>query len=251
MIKVGCCGWSYFNPKEQLNLQDWKQKYKHKVQAYASLFDLVEVNSTFYKIPRVKTVETWRSLVDEVNSSFEFTVKSSRVITHEDQFSGEASIQAFKRVKEVAEALRARILLFQTPASFRNVPENIRKLKHFFSKVESERGDMIFVWEPRGSSWLKDSDTIREICEELDLSHCVDPFSSSPSHLSSKRICYFRLHGKPPGKQMYKYKYGDEDLENLLQKVRSFEGAEEIYVLFNNIYMYEDALRFISYLGRR
>jgi len=246
MIKVGCCGWSYFNPNRALNLSDWKEKYKHKVQAYASLFELVEVNSTFYKIPRVKTVENWRALVDEINPSFEFTVKTPRVITHEDQFSSDASTKAYERIKEVAKALRSKILLFQTPASFRNVQENISKLRKFFSSIE--RDDFIMVWEPRGSSWLKEPETIKRICEELDLSHCVDLFSAFPSALSSYKIGYIRLHGKPPGKEMYKYKYKDEDLEKLLSLVKGIEGAEDVYVLFNNIYMYEDAVRFINYL---
>jgi len=246
MIKVGCCGWSYFNPSKVLNLFDWKEKYKHKVQAYASLFDLVEVNSTFYKVPRLKTVENWRSLVDEINPSFEFTVKSSRVITHEDLFSGDASIQAYYKIKDIAEALRARIILFQTPASFRNTPDNANKLKDFFSKIE--RDDFLMVWEPRGASWLNDPDTVRDICLELDLIHCVDLFRTSPSAFSSHKIGYIRLHGRPPGKDMYKYKYKDEDLEKLLTSVKSIGEVKETYIFFNNIYMYEDALRFMDLL---
>jgi len=246
MIKVGCCGWSYFNPNKLLNLSDWKEKYKHKVQAYASLFDLVEVNSTFYKIPRVKTVENWRSLVDEINPSFEFTVKSSRIITHEDLFSGDASIQAYYKIKEIAEALRARIILFQTPASFRNTSENINKLRDFFSKIK--RDGLVMVWEPRGASWINDQDTVRDICLEFDLIHCVDLFRTSPCAFSSHKIGYIRLHGKPPGKEMYKYKYKDKDLEKLLKSVKSISEAKETYILFNNIYMYEDALRFMDLL---
>jgi len=245
-IKVGCCGWTYFNPNKALNLSNWKERYKHKIQAYASLFELVEVNSTFYKIPRRSTVENWRSLVDEINPSFEFTVKSSRVITHEDLFSGEASLQAYYKIKEIAEALRARIILFQTPASFRNTPENINKLRTFFSKIK--RDDLVMVWEPRGSSWLNSPDTILEVCSELDLCHCVDPFKAFPRAFSSHEVGYMRLHGKPPGKEMYKYKYKDEDLERLLNFVNRICEAKEIYVLFNNIYMYEDATRFIGYL---
>jgi uncharacterized protein YecE (DUF72 family) len=56
-IHVGCCGWSYLNEKEFGDLL--ARNYTSKLQAYAQLFDCVEVNSTFYRIPRVSTAEKW------------------------------------------------------------------------------------------------------------------------------------------------------------------------------------------------
>ncbi|HHF59326.1 MAG TPA: DUF72 domain-containing protein, partial [Thermoplasmatales archaeon] len=56
-------------------------------------------------------------------------------------------------------------------------------------------------------------------------------------------IAYLRLHGSPPGARMYNYRYTDEDLQVLLDIVREMR-VRESYILFNNIYMFDDALRF-------
>ncbi|MEM2991420.1 MAG: DUF72 domain-containing protein, partial [Halobacteria archaeon] len=63
-----------------------------------------------------------------------------------------------------------------------------------------------------------------------------------PFHL--KQTLYFRLHGSPPGKKMYSYRYSDSDLRLLHQKIKSYEDRGEIYCMFNNIAMWDDALRF-------
>lgn len=99
------------------------------------------------------------------------------------------------------------------------------------------------MWEPRGKSWTDEK--VRMLCQELDLTHCVDPFSREPLFFSKKKA-YFRLHGKPPGDRMYYYKYADEDLRWLLGKFRVL-GAKglTVYCLFNNVFMGEDAERFI------
>jgi len=73
----------------------------------------------------------------------------------------------------------------------------------------------------------------------------VDPFAQDLLHFS-KDIAYFRLHGKPPGEKMYYYRYAEKDLTWLLEKLRRLEDADlKVYCLFNNVYMEEDAERFI------
>jgi Uncharacterized conserved protein len=61
--------------------------------------------------------------------------------------------------------------------------------------------------------------------------------------LNSPYFVYFRLHGSPPGKRMYRYTYTEEDLKRLHEKCMDFS---QICVLFNNYTMYEDALRFMK-----
>jgi uncharacterized protein YecE (DUF72 family) len=95
------------------------------------------------------------------------------------------------------------------------------------------------AWEPRGEKW--GNKVVAKLCDELDLIHCVDPFARDPAY--TKDLVYFRLHGSPPGKRMYAYKYTREDLQALLKKCKTF-GRKEVYCLFNNISMYEDALEF-------
>ncbi|MCS7369608.1 MAG: DUF72 domain-containing protein, partial [archaeon GBS-70-058] len=59
---------------------------------------------------------------------------------------------------------------------------------------------------------------------------------------------YFRLHGIGGGEVNYRYKYTDEDLSKLKDMIMDYnvQGAYEFYVMFNNVYMVEDALKFKS-----
>ncbi|HAL62068.1 MAG TPA: DUF72 domain-containing protein, partial [Chloroflexi bacterium] len=120
------------------------------------------------------------------------------------------------------------IVLFQCPASFTPTKEHIADMRAFFHLVE--RDGLLFAWEPRGE-W--EDKQINGLCQELDLAHGLDPFQRPPLY---GKIAYFRLHGMGG----YRYRYTDQDLSRLLRWCREYEKA---YCLFNNISMFEDALR--------
>jgi uncharacterized protein YecE (DUF72 family) len=235
------------------------------MKKYLQKFKLAEVQSTFYKLPKVETALKWRSDAEE---DFEFTVKAWQAITHPptsptwkkagiipstekmDKYGflkpTEEVFEAWKKTKEICHALKAEICLIQCPASFNADEQNIRNMKEFFSEID--RGNLTIAWEPRGESWTDEK--VRRLCEELDLTHCVDPFAQQPVHFSNK-TAYFRLHGKPPGAKMYYYRYSDKDLEWLSAKLRDLEAQGlRIYCLFNNVYMGEDAERFAQLIGQ-
>ena len=145
--------------------------------------------------------------------------------------------EAWERTRAVAEALQSRILVFQCPASFSPTSQNRENMVHFFRAID--RGDLVFVWEPRGE-W--EDRQVRELCERLGLVHGVDPFTRRPVYGS---MGYFRLHGRGG----YRYKFTPEDLDYLLEVCRA---QELCYCMFNNVYMDQDASRFkelISTLG--
>jgi uncharacterized protein YecE (DUF72 family) len=75
--------------------------------------------------------------------------------------------------------------------------------------------------------------------------HCVDPLREEPV---SSGFAYFRLHGSyEKGRINYRHRYSDEELRTVLKKAAEHPTA---YVLFNNIYMGEDAKRFLELLKR-
>ena len=216
---------------------------------YVTQLPVVEIQHTFYDPPQIKTLEKWRA---EVPDDFEFTLKAWQMITHETssptykrlkrpltekeiEESGffkptDTVRKAFELTLECAKALRARTILFQCPARFQPLPENILNLKQFFSTID--RGDLNFAWEPRGKLW--EDAVIKEICDELDLWHCVDPFAR-PTVTPEK--CYYRLHGIP----RWRYTYEDDELTELVSLLPNDRLS---YVFFNNITMKEDAVRF-------
>jgi len=234
-IKVGCCGFAAAQKK------------------YFELFKVVEIQQTFYQIPEIKTAEKWRNAAPY---DFEFTMKAWQLITHVPssptyrrlreridprkadryRYGGFRAtmevMDAWKRTASFARALGASIIVFQCPASFRPLEQNVKNMGAFFGKID--RAGFTFAWEPRGA-WP--DNLIKMLCEELNLIHCVDPFRNESL---SRDIDYFRLHGITD----YVYTYTDEELEILRKKIRQ----KTTYVMFNNNTMKEDALRFSNVL---
>jgi len=124
--------------------------------------------------------------------------------------------------------LNAKIILFQTPASFTEDEQNIKNIKEFFFSIDKKR--FIFAWEARGWSESKR----KEICEELEIISAVDPFKEK----AFGKMNYFRLHGLPGYNLRYTYSIED------LKKLKSFCNKKENYVFFNNIQMLKNANEF-------
>jgi len=212
------------------------------MKSYFESFSLVELNSTFYRYPRDKTVEGWRRRAPE---HFEFTVKAHQDISHKAKMKvEETSLQAFERMKQTCRLLNAKVLILQTPGSFR--PEGLEYAAELFRAVNRE--NLVLVWETRGPAWESPEvfEKLRLILEELDVAHVTDPFRILPAYISE--VAYFRLHGL--GERMYYYQYTDDELRRLKELVSPYEQkASEVYVLFNNLAMFEDAARFKAYLS--
>ena len=196
-VKVGCCGFPRARSK------------------YYDAFELVEVQKTFYKPPRLETARKWRA---EAPSSFEFTLKAWQLITHHP-----SSPTYRKAGITVPPEERNRY------GFFRPTDEHIADMRRFFGQMD--RAGLTLVWEPRGE-W--EDSVIAELCAELGLIHCVDPFQRLPV---TEGMGYFRLHGRTG----YRYRYTQEDLRRLAEWCSRYD---EVYVLFNNVSMWDDALAF-------
>lgn len=223
MIKVGCCGYPVNRKK------------------YQETFQLVEINRTFYGYPKPQTVIRWR---EEAPEAFEFTVKAHQDISHKYKLRLEQSLEPFRRMKEICRVLRASILLIQTPASF--TPNNLPQAETFFR--EAVRNGISLVWETRGPLWeeTENRKLLKNVLAGLDVSHVTDPFRTMPVY--TNQTVYFRLHGS--GERMYCYQYTNKELKELYSKVKPLEKKhEQVYVLFNNLSMFEDATRFLTYLS--
>ncbi len=241
---VGCCGWS-----------------EGKARYFAD-FPAVEIQSTFYEPPSVALASKWRALAPD---SFHFCVKAWQLITHtptsptyrrlksklspdECELVGsfrqtEQVWLAWERTASIARVLRARVILFQCPASFKPERENVHNLRSFFSSIERE--EFQFAWEPRGE-WP--AETVQQLCGDLSLIYCIDPFKAGsvpPAGIAADAAntgkIYWRLHGRSG----YSYRYSDSDLNDLMKMLRKHTKNVNgpAYVFFNNIWMKDDALK--------
>jgi len=229
IINIGCCGFAGAQAE------------------YCRTFSSVEIDSSFYRLPKLATAARWRATVPP---EFQFAMKAWQVITHRaasptfkrtrldehDQkhcghFGFNATIRwAWDETFAVAQELNAVLVVFQCPASFSQTTEHIANLRRFFEKAK--RGKFQMGWEPRGA-W--DAPTITALCRDLELIHVVDPFKTPPC--STGKLQYFRLHGITGTK----HRYTDAELKQLREFCRA---KPTTYCFFNNLSMAKDAHRF-------
>jgi uncharacterized protein YecE (DUF72 family) len=143
---TGCSGWSYsswqgpFYPS--IENSRWLNYYSH-------VFDYVEIDSTFYRIPNVFAVKNWYK---KTSKDFKFTAKFPKVITHD------------KRLKDVDNDLehffnaigplsdKTLALLIQLPPSLQ-IYEGLQRLRELVRRLDSR---FRYAVEVRHSSWFQD-----------------------------------------------------------------------------------------------
>ncbi len=236
-IKVGLCGFTV------------------ALAQYCRWFPMVEVQQTFYDPPTEAVMRRWR---EKVPAEFEFTIKAWQLITHSaksptyrrlrrELIPGDRAqaggfrdsrivFDAWEATLAAAQILSATAILFQCPASFRPMDENVAAMDTFFRNIDCPP-DVRLLWEPRGP-WPRE--LILSICKAHGLVHVVDPFATTTV---SGGLVYYRLHGVTGSRHVYT----DEELfrlRNMLSEKR------ESYVLFNNIPRLSDGRRFQKVLEK-
>lgn len=242
-VLVGCCG------NGGLGLE-----------AYARRFPVMEVESTFYRLPRRSTAEGWRTKAP----SLVFTMKAFQGVTHPAESPtwrkarGELDgvdpsevgmlkptrfvRKAWERTLETASALGTRVVVVQLPPSFHYDGRNAERLKRFASWA---RGGPTIAVEFRHESWLGRLGEAIGLLEGCDGVVVSDPLKTSVPH---QPLRYHRLHGTD-GFVNYRHRYTDEELDSLARAIT----GKETFVLFDTLSMRDDAERFrraLSALGR-
>lgn len=199
---------------------------KSRLGYYASLFPSVEINSSFYKVPQLKTFARWAS---EVPDTFQFTVKLWKEITHAKGLAfKEEDVVSFMRAAEGLGNKRG-CLLVQFPGSV---------TVDLYSRVEqlltllNEIGGWHVAVEFRHHSWY-----ISEVYELLDafefsiVMHDMKQ-SATPRITKSAKVVYLRFHGTEPN---YGGSYPEAVLLKTKEQIESWVSeGKEVYVYFNN-----------------
>ena len=219
-VRIGTAGWSI--PAN--NRSEFSQSGS-LLEKYATRFNAVEINSSFYRPHTRRTYEKWAS---EVAADFSFSVKLPKSITH---------LSKLKDIDDLANQFAAEIsglgdklgcVLVQLPPGLE------------FSLVHARRSFTLLrkllrchiVCEPRHRTWftsqvdafLIDADVARVAA---DPALCVS--SSVPG--GALHICYYRLHGSP---HMYYSDYSARDLEGYAKSITELAQRAEVWCIFDN-----------------
>lgn len=191
---------------------------------YASRFDAVEINSSFYGSHQPKTYERWAAAVPE---TFRFSVKMPKSLTH-DHCLEETGAELSRFLGEIG-GLGSKLgcILVQLPPRLAYDPGTV---EHFFSSLRARfRGAV--VCEPRHRTWFTGAADRR-----LEV-HGIGRVAADPScgeegdqPCGSDRIAYFRLHGSPV---MYQSSYSDEYLADLTARIRAL-ADRPVWCVFDN-----------------
>jgi uncharacterized protein YecE (DUF72 family) len=219
-IRIGTSGWYYDHWKEVfypagLAKSKW---FEH----YAQHFDTVEVNNTFYHLPKEKTLQRWYEIAPK---GFLYVVKANRYITHIKKLK-DAS-EPLERFFERVNLLKGKLgpILYQLPPSLHKDLD----LLGDFIKLLPRRKTAVF--EFRHQSWYE-NDTY-DLLRKLGVGFCIHdmPGKESP-HIVTNDVIYVRFHGTTG---RYAGNYPESTLQDWAEWLRNqTQKARTIYAYFNN-----------------
>ena len=195
---------------------------------YASLFNSIEINSSFYKVPMSTTV---RKCTESVPDDFRFTFKLWKEITHAKdlRFNPEYILQFMTAISNVG--IKKGCLLVQFPPSFH--ADGIRQLEKLLSVIQS--ANLENQWnvaiEFRNRSWY-----IHVVYDLLNEYRAVMVFQDLPASATpwteTGEFIYLRLHGPNGG---YRGSYTEDFLSEYAHYIKDWRDAgKPVYVYFNN-----------------
>ena len=217
---IGCSGFQYRHWKpifypEKLAQKNW-------FLYYASHYDTVELNVTFYRFPDMKMVDGWYV---KSPPNFIFTVKAPRIITHYKKLNGTEELVAdFYNVIGTGLKEKLGCVLFQFPPFFSYSPERLEKI------IASVNTSFTNVIEFRHSSWWQ-----TEVYQKLgdhNISFCGMSHPLLPTTiLHNTPVLYYRMHGVP---DLYRSRYSIEVLHEIVNEISGMQKLQKVYIYFNN-----------------
>ena len=221
---------------------------------YATQFDAVELNSTFYNMP---TADRLLSFYDRSQGRLHFSIKANRLLTHEIASNWQTAASDFKQaLNPLQEKSTLSAVLFQFPQSFHYTKENRLYLASLIAAFEG----FPVVIEFRHKEWIRESVFAGLIQRKASIAFCDMPQLKALSNadfqtsLYSQFIgpnAYIRLHGRnatawyaaspspsqpaPNPSARYEYDYSPAELLNFVPVIRAaLSEGRKVQVYFNN-----------------
>ena len=220
-VFVGCAGWAL-----PAMARARFSEVGSILQRYASRFSAVEINSSFYRPHRSSTYARW---ADSVPTTFRFTVKLPKAITHEARLIGTARLLDEFVAQVASLGPRLGCLLVQLPPSLAFDAD----IAGAFLCALRERYGGATVLEPRHPTWFTgdaDQVLVAQQIARVAADPALSPQAGEPGAWPG--VAYYRLHGAP---RVYYSTYDALYLERLAVKLRAHERAgTTTYCIFDN-----------------
>jgi len=212
-IHVGTSGYSY---------KEWKGRFypdhispKEMLSFYSRHFDTVEINNTFYRMPKQDLLLGW---AEQVPHGFTFALKAPQVITHIKRLKGIEADAAY--LMETVAALGEKLgpVLFQLPGNFAKDAGRLKALLDLIPRA-------VVAFEFRHPSWFTDG--IFDLLRERGCALCVsdaEPPALPPEVINTAPWGYLRLRRQG---------YADTDLDQWRATIAA-ERWDEAYVFFKH-----------------
>jgi len=224
-INIGCAGWDY---------KDWIGPFYPKLLEshnrlgfYSNYFNVIEINTTFYSLPKLSTVQNW---MEQTPAGFKFTVKVWQEITHnfKDANIEDSISQFFYHLSPLKERIFSYLLQF--PPWFKYNEKHLHQLKYLISELPTENK---YVIELRDNSWFNE-ELLYDVIESptVILGTTYMP-GIKAYYLPRQNTYYIRLIGDRELTVFDRIQRDQkENLSKLVNKINTFEESPNIYEIF-------------------
>ena len=220
-MRVGCSGWNYKAWRGELYPPGLPAS--RWLEHYSTLFDTVEVNTTFYRLIGRDAVARW---VEQTPAGFMFAVKASRYLTHvrrlRDMADGVARF--YERLQPAVQAGRLGPVLWQLPETFHRDDERL-------ASALAELPAGLHAFEFRHPSWF--ASEVYALLREHDVALVIGDHPSRPfqSFEATAGWRYLRMHYGSRGRRG---NYSTRELESWARRIHRWRADGCVYVYFNN-----------------
>jgi uncharacterized protein YecE (DUF72 family) len=219
-LRIGCSGWNY---------KHWREVVYPKglppsrwLEHYATLFDTVEVNATFYRLPRPESVARW---VEQTPPDFVSAVKASRYLTHVKRLRDldEGVARYYAAIAPLVRSPKLGPVLWQLPETFHRDDERLAAALERFP-----RGRHCF--EFRHASWFEPD--VYELLRRHSAALVIGDTPQRPFQTRELTAgwTYVRFHtGRAEGGN-----YGEDELDEWAGQIDEWRREVDVYAYFNN-----------------
>ncbi|HKB20260.1 MAG TPA: DUF72 domain-containing protein [Gaiellaceae bacterium] len=220
-LRIGCSGWNYPHWRKVVYPKGLAQS--RWLEQYATLFDTVEVNTTFYRLPRRDAVARW---VEQTPDGFLFSVKASRYLTHIRRLRevGPGMARLEERIDPLLRSKKMGPVLWQLPANFRRDDD---RLASALAELRSGR----HCFEFRHAGWFVPE--VYELLRSRGVALVIGDHPERPFQAIELTAdwTFIRFHHGHRGRRG---NYSETELEEWARRIDRWRRRADVYAYFNN-----------------